>query len=167
MNPAQTTSRYLCRPSATSIILTAAVAFGALVISATSGTAQDAEEKPAYQVIVHSSNRLSSLDRKQIAAYFMEARQAWPNGTLTEPINLQPESEIRAAFSEDVIKLSIEKVRANWRRLLFQGKGLPPPERATEGEILDYVGDRPNAIGYIATGTELGDQVKVLSVTDD
>ena len=42
---------------------------------------------------------------------------------------------------------------------------MPPLERTTDAEVLEYVPSTPGAIGYVSAGAELGAQVKVLSVS--
>jgi hypothetical protein len=50
--------------------------------------------------------------------------------------------------------------------LIFQGKGVPPPTRASEQEIVKFVSVNRTAIGYVSSSALSGDDVKVITVTD-
>ena len=49
--------------------------------------------------------------------------------------------------------------------MIFSGKGIPPPEKASDAEIVTFVRDTPGAIGYVAPGADLSG-VKVVAIVD-
>lgn len=118
------------------------------------------------RVIVHPSNSVDSLSTAEISRFFLEENGQWPNGTPVVPIDQTPESPVRSAFSNEVLGRDVASVRAHWRRLIFQGKGVPPPTRASEQEIVKFVSVNRTAIGYVSSSALSGDDVKVITVTD-
>lgn len=53
---------------------------------------------------------------------------------------------------------------AYWRKLLFKGKLAPPPTRATDSEIIDFVGKNANAIGYVSGDAAIRAGTRVLTI---
>ena len=47
--------------------------------------------------------------------------------------------------------------------MIFAGRDIPPLEKETETEIVDYVSSHLNAIGYVSKETSL-DQVKLIEI---
>jgi ABC-type phosphate transport system substrate-binding protein len=119
-----------------------------------------------FRVIVHPSNPINSLSTADVSRFFMEHNAEWPGGTPSLPIDLSPESPLRSKFSAKVLGRDVAAVRAHWRRLIFQGKGVPPPTRSSEREIVQFVSSNQNAIGYVSTRVASSADVKAVDVTD-
>jgi len=126
-------------------------------------TGQDTGE---FLIIVHPSNPVRSLSATEISQFFLEKQGEWRDGTLVLPIDQTPESPVRISFSDQVLDRDVASVRAHWRRLIFQGKGVPPPTRASEQEIVQFVSANRNAIGYVSPGEASSPDVKVITFTD-
>ncbi len=137
------------------------VVVGAVASRLVSGQATD-----ELRVIVHSSNRVNALRVTEITRYFLEEDAKWPNGQLVLAVDQTPESHVRATFSSEILGRDVATVRAHWRRLIFQGKGVPPPTRASDQEIVVFVAANRNAIGYVSRAAILSAEVKVISLTD-
>jgi ABC-type phosphate transport system substrate-binding protein len=73
---------------------------------------------------------------------------------------------VRLKFSNEVLGRDVASVRAHWRRLIFQGEAVPPPTRASEQEIVQFVSANHTAIGYVSRGSLSGADVKVITLTD-
>jgi hypothetical protein len=54
-------------------------------------------------------------------------------------------------------------VRNYWQQRIFTGRGVPPPELATDDAVLAYVREHRGAVGYGSTSAETG-SVKVLEL---
>lgn len=118
------------------------------------------------RVIVHPSNPVRTLSTAEVSRFFLEENGLWPNGTPAVPIDQTPESPVRAVFSIEVLGRDVASVRAHWRRLIFQGKGVPPPTRASDQEIVKFVSANRSAIGYVSSSSLAGADVKVITLTD-
>jgi len=43
---------------------------------------------------------------------------------------------------------------------------VPPPEKASDDEVLDFVRMNSGAVGYVSPDADIGSGVKVLEITD-
>lgn len=120
----------------------------AAAVAAASSTA-------GYVVIVHPKCPVMRIDRKFLAEVFFRRTTRWPDESPIRPVDLEPESSVRARFSQEILARSVASVRSYWQQRIFSGQGLPPPEMADDGAVVDYVASHSGAIGYVAAGTSL------------
>jgi len=120
---------------------------------------------PAFKLITHPDNPVSTLKSTQVAAFFLKKDTTWDGGALVLPVDLPEDSPLRAAFSQAVLRKSVHAVEAYWQQRIFSGRDVPPTRRASEEEVLAYVREHRNAIGYVSiSAPETG--VKVVSLAD-
>ena len=81
------------------------------------------------------------------------------------PVDLSANSPVREAFSLAIHERDVNAVKSYWQRQIFSGRGVPPPEKASDSEVLAFVRANPGAVGYVSSGTAVGSGVKVLEVT--
>lgn len=112
-----------------------------LVVLAAPAVAQD------FQVIVHPG-QAKELTVAQVSRIFLKKELRWPDGTLAKPVVLADET-LREAFCRLVHKKSATALHAYWNQMIFSGQEVPPPERRTPSEILEYVRATPGAIGFV------------------
>ena len=117
---------------------------------AAAGGATTGREKNGFQVIVHKSNTTPPLSKKEISMLFLKKKKKWLNGDPVLPVDLQQDSEVRIQFSKEIHDKKMPQLRAYWQRRIFTGTDVPPPEKATDEEILKYVHENRAAIGYIS-----------------
>jgi hypothetical protein len=110
---------------------------------------------PAYRVIVHPANPVTSIERAFIAQALLRKVRTWPAGPIIEPVDLRPDSATRRALTEEVLGRSVSAVSSYWQQMIFSGRGLPPTELDTDAQVVDYVLHRPGALGYVSSGAEL------------
>jgi hypothetical protein len=58
----------------------------------------------------------------------------------------------------------VNAIASYWQQQIFAGKDVPPPEQATEADVLAFVRDNAGAVGYVAAGTALGAGVRAVTV---
>ena len=119
-----------------------------------------------YKVIVNKSNPVVSLTKSELARLFLKKAIVWQGGGEVQPVDLGEDSDIRQAFSKQVLGKDISAVKGYWQQLIFTGKGVPPIEKQSESEVLAFVAANRNAIGYVSAGATLGADVKVVKITD-
>jgi ABC-type phosphate transport system substrate-binding protein len=119
-----------------------------------------------FRVIVHPTNSVNTLSAMEVSRYYLDEGARWPNGDLVVAVDRNPDSPVRSAFSNRILGRDVASVRAHWRRLIFQGKGVPPPTRGSDQEIVVFVSANPNAIGYVSSSTPLGADVKVVALAN-
>lgn len=122
-----------------------------------------AEPAAGFHVIVNPANPAARLDRRFLSEAFLKKRTRWANDSAIQPVDLGQKSAARAAFSHGVLGRDVVSVRRYWAQQVFSGRGVPPPEFATDSEVIKFVASRKGAIGYVAAGVAL-DGVKVVEV---
>lgn len=137
----------------------------ALAYLALSGVgAGAAPEAGAYQIIVHPSHGIAEVPRGFLADAFLKKVTRWPDDSVIRPADLAATAPARTGFSTDVLRRSLEAVKAYWQRRIFAGQAVPPPEFARDADVISYVLQHPNAIGYISATTDARG-VRVVRVT--
>lgn len=110
---------------------------------------------PPFVVIVHPSNSAGALDRKFVSDAFLKKVTRWPGGDVIRPVDLPPDSPVRARFSDDVLNRSVQAVKSYWQQIIFSGRDVPPPELASDADVMKYVATTPGAVGYVSGSTTL------------
>ena len=133
-----------------------------MMIFALSGSRLLAQD---YRIIVNKSNPVSSMTRQEVSKLFLKKILKWNNYQTVLPVDLTEDNPARKAFSKEIHKKDIKKVKAYWQKMIFSGRAIPPPQKAKENEVLAYVQSNPSAIGYVSASAQTGN-VKVLKITE-
>ena len=111
-------------------------------------------------IIVHPSNN-NSLDENSIKRIFLGKNKKFDNGNKIIPMNQNQGANARTEFGKKVLSKSDSQLKAYWSKLIFTGKGTPPDEKSNDAEILKFIANTPDAIGYI-DASAVDDSVKVV-----
>jgi len=117
----------------------------------------------SIKIIVNNSNSIDSLSTLQITKLFLKEITQWEDGTTVKPIDQVGESDTRRKFSKEILGKKVESVIHYWHRKIFAGKGVSPPEKEADIEVIQYVKENPGAIGYVGKNTET-EGVKVVQI---
>ncbi|HEU4427684.1 MAG TPA: hypothetical protein VFT98_02930 [Myxococcota bacterium] len=109
-------------------------------------------------VIVHRE-RSERVHADDVAQIYLKQRRHWGDGKTILPLNREPESEVRAAFTRAVLALSPQQLSVHWNRQYFLGV-LPPATLASDEAVKRFVARERRAIGYIRASA-LDDSVRV------
>jgi len=120
---------------------------------------------PAYRVVVNSSNPTNAISKSLLSKILLKSQTTWTGGNKILPVDQRASSRVRDAVSRSVHGRSAMAVKNWWNQQIFAGKGVPPPELASDAKVIAYVAANPGAIGYVSADTNVGD-VKVVSVTE-
>jgi ABC-type phosphate transport system substrate-binding protein len=134
---------------------------GLLGCSSRAGAAEEAQQ---FQVIVNPTNPVETLASNVVAQIFLKKKSAWENGTKVLPVDQTFSAMVRESFSRGVLGKSTSAVKAFWQEQIFAGRGVPPPQQASDNLIVAYVRDNPGAIGYVSVDTNVS-KVKVIALT--
>lgn len=124
-----------------------------------------AQDASAYKVIVNPSNPTAQLSRLKVGEIFLKKAVRWPEGALVMPVEPSARTPMRQRFTLEIYGKQVIAISAYWQQMIFSGKGIPPPEKSTDADVVAYVRDTPGAIGYVWSGTDTS-SVKVVAVTD-
>ena len=79
----------------------------------------------------------------------------------------QPEgSPVREAFTKAVLRKSVSAVKSYWQQQIFSGRAVPPTERPSDTEVLNFVRSNPAAIGYVSSSSVIGAGVKAVQLVE-
>lgn len=118
----------------------------------------------SFIVVVNEDNPTTALPRSAVAQLFLK-RAMWSDGQHALPVDQPEDSQTRRDFTKLVHRKSVMAIRSYWQQQIFSGRDVPPPEKRTDREVLDFVRENPNAIGYVAASAAIGDGVKILNLT--
>ena len=120
----------------------------------------------AFRVVVNGSNPASSMSRGDVSKAFLGKIDRWGNGFRLTPVDTAASNPARIAFSRRIHKKDVKAIKRYWRKVTFSGLGTPLAELESDAAVLDFVSRNVGAIGYVSTGTALGNGVKMLEVTE-
>jgi hypothetical protein len=121
------------------------------------------EAPPGFRVVVHPTNPESLATRQLVSDVFLKKVSRWPNGEPIRPVDLALGSAVREVFSQNVLRRSAAAVRSYWQQRIFTGRGVPPPEVASDADVLRYVREHAGGIGYVSMAADPA-AVKVLQI---
>jgi ABC-type phosphate transport system substrate-binding protein len=124
-----------------------------------------AQQDVSYRVVAHVTNPVARLTREQTSQIFLRQVAMWDNRRPVLPVDQPADSPVRRAFTKQVHRRTIASVQTYWQQQTFAGRGVAPPERASDAEVLNYIRQFPNAVGYVSADANLGNDIKVLIVT--
>ena len=145
---------------ARTLLPAAALALGAALPAAT----LHAQGEAGYRVVVNEKNGISEMSREQLSRLFLKKTTSWSNGQTVAIVDRVEASDVRERFTADVHQRQVRAVKRYWQQMIFGGRAVPPPEKASDDEVLAYVRSNPNAIGYVAADAPIGPGVKVVAV---
>jgi ABC-type phosphate transport system substrate-binding protein len=117
-----------------------------------------------FVVITNVGNPITTLRRDDVSKLFLRTRTRWPQGQRAEPMDQVESSPVRRRFSNSIHGMDVPSVKGFWQEMVFSGKGDPPVERASDGEVVAFVKTHPYAIGYVSSVSPV-DGVRAILVT--
>jgi len=112
---------------------------------------------PVYVVIVNPGSQAAAVDRQFLEDAFLKKVTTWPNGEVIRPVDLAPDSPVRARFTHDVLNRTVEAVKGYWQQRIFSGRDVPPPEFAVDDDVVKFVLKHTGGLGYVSGGASVGD----------
>lgn len=114
-------------------------------------------------VVTGAKSSSITLSKSQVSDVFLGKVVSLPDGSNAAPID-QPESNpLRDEFYLKISNKSAAQAKAQWAKLYFTGRGVPPREGVDSGDVKRILNATPGAIGYIEQSS-LDSSVKVVFV---
>lgn len=118
-----------------------------------------------FRVVAHKDVPADTITLKQLSKIFLKKQIRWKDDTPIDPVDLVENASTREQFSQKVHRKKVSKIKAYWQKQIFTGRGVPPPEKRTAREVLEYVESHPGGIGYVPVNVSLKQfDVKVIKV---
>ena len=119
-----------------------------------------------YKVIVHPELTGASIRRGALSDIFLRKGLRWGDGTSVQPVDQSTQSAVREAFSQHVHGQPVAAVMKFWMRQISDGRGVPPPVKGSDEEVIAYVASRRGAVGYVSARAPVPGTVRVLQVVE-
>lgn len=117
-----------------------------------------------HVIIVNKANPISKLSKSEIRNIYLGNTINWKDSRKIQIVDYNSESELREVFSDDFLYLSPNKVSMIWLKVTLSGKMSPPKILYKSKDVVKYISDNPDAIGYIDSSNDLPADVKVIEV---
>lgn len=111
-------------------------------------------------VIVNPANS-NAISDAEISRLFLGKLTKFADGSAAIAVNGPKSDASRGDFEKKVLNKSSQQVKAYWSKLMFSGKGKPPAELGSSDEMLKFIAENANAIGYVDSAS-VNDSVKVI-----
>jgi ABC-type phosphate transport system substrate-binding protein len=142
------------------LIMTNLCRIGFIIIGLSLGFGS-AGASPEVVVVVSAKNPVSTLSKHQVADIFLGKMVRFPDGSQVEPIDQVENSAARETFYLKFAGKTPAQIKAYWSKIIFTGRGQPPPEVSNAIEVKKFIAEHPDAIGYIELKL-VDDSVKVV-----
>jgi ABC-type phosphate transport system substrate-binding protein len=100
-------------------------------------------------VVVSAKSAVKSLTGNQVLDIFLGRSARFPNGGPAVPIDQQEGAAARSEFYDKIAGKSDAQLKAYWSKIIFTGRGQPPPAVANGIELKRRLAKNPAAIGYL------------------
>jgi ABC-type phosphate transport system substrate-binding protein len=111
--------------------------------------------------VVSSKSAVTTLNKNQIADIFLVKSARFPDGSPAAPIDQAEGAAVRDEFYVKVVGKTASQIKAYWSKIIFTGRGQPPPSVSNSIEMKKRISDNPAAIGYIDR-SQVDDSVRVV-----
>jgi ABC-type phosphate transport system substrate-binding protein len=99
--------------------------------------------------VVSSKSAITRLSWAQVADIFLGKASRFPDGIAAVPLDQAEGSGVRVEFYQKIVGESAAQMKVYWSKIIFTGRGEPPPTVADGEELKKRLRNNPAAIGYI------------------
>jgi ABC-type phosphate transport system substrate-binding protein len=111
--------------------------------------------------VVSAKSPITALSMSEVADLFLGRANHFPTGLQAFPVDQAEGSAIRDEFYSKVVGKTPAQIKAYWSKIIFTGRGQPPPTTSNNIEMRKRISDNPTAIGYIERNM-VDDSVRVV-----
>jgi ABC-type phosphate transport system substrate-binding protein len=129
-------------------------------------SAELASQSAPFKVVVNGAQQVSSISKAQVSRFFLKKETTWAGGQAVMPVDQVDRAPVRASFSQSVHGRDVSAIKSYWQRMIFSGTAVPPPEKASDDEVLAYVKANPGAVGYVHADASLPAGVKAVALSE-
>jgi len=120
----------------------------------------------SFKIVANGANGAETISKQQLEDIFMKKAGAWSDGQPVIPVDQSASSSTRHGFSKVIFGRDTNAIKSYWQRQIFSGRGVPPPEKGSDDEVLAFVRVNSGAIGYVSSDADIGSGVKVLEIAN-
>ncbi len=145
--------------------LTWVVAGLALSLGTVAGAPRlEAQSAQPFVVVVHESNPVTSISRDELSRIFLKKITVWRTKRPVTVVDQRESSKVREQFTRSVHHREVSSVASFWQQQIFAGRAVPPAQRTSDADVMSFVANNPDAIGYVSAGAALAPGLKTVVV---
>jgi ABC-type phosphate transport system substrate-binding protein len=130
---------------------------------APAASAPTAPPAGSLAIVLNRDNPVTSLPLSELQRIFRKQTRMWPHGEPVVPVDWDATTEVRQAFSKQVMNRTVREMADFWVQQNIT-QGLTPPSTLKSARaVLRFVASVPGAIGYLPAG-ELDETVKLIEI---
>ena len=119
-----------------------------------------------FVIVAHATVEGTKISRSVLAGIYQKDVIRWGDQTRIRPVDQSGQTPVRQAFGRDILGRSLGETQSFWASRMAVNREMPPPTKASDEEVLAYVASKKGAIGYVTSGMELPEGIKVLALID-
>ncbi len=112
-------------------------------------------------VVVNSANN-AKLSKDDIERIYLGKTKLFPGGQEADVVGQKVGTGITDEFTRKALNKSANQYKVYWSKRIFTGKGNAPKPMENDAEVIEYVVNNSNAIGYV-DASKVNDSVKVIA----
>jgi ABC-type phosphate transport system substrate-binding protein len=121
------------------------------------------EQDTSFKVVVNTANPIAHLSKDALSKLFLKKATTWQNGHEVIPVDQSERSPIRESFSMQIHGRPVAAIKSYWQQQMFSGRSTPPSTKSSDRELLSFVQQNVDAIGYVSPGVAISG-VKVVQI---
>ena len=142
------------------VIAGLALTFGVIA----NGPRLEAQNTTSFVVVVHESNPTTSIRRDELSRIFLKKITVWRSKRHVLVVDQRETAKVREQFTRAVHRREVSSVASFWQQQIFAGRAVPPAQRTSDADVMQFVANNPDAIGYVTVGATLAPGVKAVVV---
>lgn len=99
--------------------------------------------------VVSAKSSITAVSKSQLADIFLGKTNRFPDGTQATPVDQAEGSAARDEFYDKIVGKTAAQIKAYWSKIIFTGRGQPPPTVSSSLEMKKRISENPAAIGYL------------------
>jgi ABC-type phosphate transport system substrate-binding protein len=99
--------------------------------------------------VVSAKSPIIALSKSQLADIFLGKTTRFPDGSPAVAVDQAEGSAARDEFYDRVAGKSAAQIKAFWAKIIFTGRGQPPPTVSSAIELKRRIKENPASIGYL------------------
>lgn len=131
----------------------------------TTAQASNANASKDIVIIVHKSNPLTSISKKELANIFLGKMVLWDSGKRISAGMLPTDNLHIKDFLKQVCNKSVKRFNAHWMKFIFSGSGVRPKIFTSSINASYFVGSNKNAIAAVDE-LKLNSNIKLLKIVE-
>ena len=124
----------------------------------------EAQNTTSFIVVVNESNPTTSISRDELSRIFLKKITVWRTKRPVTVVDQRETAKVREQFTRTVHRREVSSVASFWQQQIFAGRAVPPAQRTNDADVMQFVANNPDAIGYVTVGATLSPGVKAVVV---